>query len=46
LAFWQLGQKKAASDALVSAGTMGLKPIDLSGFEKADYEELARKQVP
>ncbi len=42
LAFWQLGQQKAAGDAFREARKMGLKPEDLLLLERADYEELAR----
>ena len=42
LAFWQLGQQKAAGDALREARKLGLKPEDLLEPERADYEELAR----
>ena len=42
LAFWQLGQKKAANDAFLEAGNRGLKPEDLVERERAKYEELTR----
>ena len=43
LAFWQLGQKKAANDAFLEASNRGLKAEDLVGLERANYEDLARK---
>jgi tetratricopeptide (TPR) repeat protein len=42
LAYRQLGQKKAANDAFLEAGSRGLKPEDLVGLDRAKYEELTR----
>ena len=39
---WRLGQQTAAIEDLREARKMGLKPEDLSGLERGDYQSLAQ----